>query len=303
MKRFVFIAVSVLLLTVHVFAYNPPNMTPDGGDTALGTFITSVLSEDEKQLVRDWLNDDLSFIVYVPSSQRYLLLRANVADDLIINRSSSGLAIIYLSGGAVGTAWDLNGSDITFAARSTINSTPALSDVVILGGRYFDTFDVTFPTPIDTYVADFDGSLLLRDDGGLMSDPVTEPGDGGGLLGFLSNFWDNLKDFFIGLFVPEEGYFQHWYQSLKIEVDEKLSAISALYNGLTGFFSNLSGRDVSLVLEIPANHFYNGSPFISADIFENLSSVLSFLRGILTGFIVLSTAIICYKKLVTIFSE
>ena len=303
MKRFIFIVLIVCLLTVQVLAYDAPNLMPEGSDTVLGTFITSALTEDEKQLVRDWLNDDLSFIVYVPSIQRYLLLRANVADTMVINRSSGGLAIVYLNGGAVGTVWDVDGDDITFAARTTINATPFLSEVVILGGRYFDTCDVTFPTPINTYVADFDGRLLLRDDGGLMSEPETEPGDDGGILGFLKGFWDKLKDFFIGLFIPEEGYFQQWYQSLKTEVDKKLSAISALYNGLTGFFNGLSGRDASVILEIPANHFYDGSPAVSADIFDKLGSVVSFLRGILTGFIVLFTAIICYKKLVTIFSE
>ncbi|MDD3022268.1 MAG: hypothetical protein PHX61_15030 [Alphaproteobacteria bacterium] len=303
MKRLFFALLTVCLLTVHVWAYDAPNMTPEGSDTVLETFITSAMSEDEKQIIRDWLDDDLSFIVYVPSTERYLLLRANVANKLIVNRSSSGLAIIYLNGGAIGTAWDLDGDALSFAARSNINSSPALSECVIVGGRYFDTCDVTFPSPINTYVADFEGRLLLRDDGGLMSDPETEPGEDGGILGFLKGFWDKLKDFFVGLFVPEDGYFQQWYQSLKAAVDEKLSSISALYNGLTGFFNGLSGRDVSVIIEIPANHFYSGSPAVSADIFATLGAVLSFLRGVLTGFVVLLTAIICYKKLVTIFSE
>lgn len=301
MKRFVFIALAVCLLTVHVFAYDAPNLTPEDGNTVLGTFITSVLTDDNKNKVREWLDSDLNLMVYVPSTERYLLLDVTALNSIVVTRTSNGLAELYFREGATGTVWDVNGSELTFAAVTTFSATTYQKDCVIVGGRYMTNSNVTLPTPTNTYVADIQGSLLLRDDGGLMSDPETE--EGGGILGFLSDFWNKLKDFFIGLFVPEDGYFQQWYQSLKTAVDKKLSAISALYNGLTGFFNSLSGRTTSIVLEIPANHFYAGSPSVSADIFEKLGSVLSFLRGVLTGAIVLFTAIICYKKLVTIFSE
>lgn len=306
MKRFIICLCTVLLLTIHVFAYYSPNLTYEDGNNVLGTFLTSAITDENKSAVREWLDSDLSLIVYVPSSQRYLLLIANTADNLIINRSSDGLAVLYLSGGATGTVWDVEGDNLEFAAMTSINSTPILSDCVIIGGRYFSTCDVSFPTPIDTYTADITGSsLFLRDDGGLMSDTEidNEDEDSGGILGFLSDFWDKLKDFFIGLFVPEDGYFQKWYQSLKAAVDEKLSGVSSLYNGLTSFFDSLSGSSETIRFEIPANHFFTGSPAISADIFENLSSVISFIRGVLTGAVVLFTAIICYRKLVTIFRE
>ena len=308
MKRFFFVLLAVCLLTVHALAYSPPNMTPEDGDTVLGTIITSTINESFKQEIRNWLDDDLSLILYVPSTQRYVLVAANEPNCISVQRNSgNGLATVSFSSStapaALGHIFDVDGSSLSWASRVAYQPFTSESDCVIVGGRYFDTCDVTFPSPVNTYVADFEGRLLLRDDGGLMSDPETDPGEDGGILGFLKGFWDKLKDFFVGLFVPEEGYFQQWYQSLKTAVDKKLSAISALYNGLTGFFNGLSGRDVFVVIEIPANHFYSGSPAVSADIFATLGSVLSFLRGVLTGFVVLLTAIICYKKLVTIFSE
>lgn len=300
MRRVLTVFAVICMLTLQVFAYDMSNLTYEDGNTVLGTFITSTMKDSDKEEVREWLNGDLSLIVYVPSKERYLLLNVSTADSMTVTRLSNGLAKLYFPNGARGIIFDIEDSNLTYAAMISFSSTTSQSDCVIIGGKYFSTCDVTLPTPTSTYVADIKGSLMLRDDGGLMSD---EDKESGGILGFLKGFWDSLANAFISLFVPSDDFFSSYFEEIRSSASVKMGGLLSLYNAMLDAFQSLNGDTPTLKLEIPENRLFPSSPLISVNILENASTYVLWVKRFLTGFVVLFTAVVCYRRLVTLFEQ
>ncbi|WMJ84286.1 hypothetical protein ACS3UN_07985 [Oscillospiraceae bacterium LTW-04] len=305
MKRFFISAVLCMaFLTLQVFAYNPPNLTVENGNSVLETFITSTMDDTSKERVRSFLASELGLVLYIPSSDRYLLLEVKSPDSIFVDTlSPNGLANLVFTDGALGVVFDVSGPNMTFAALTTFGLNSFQKDCVIVSGRYFDSCTMNFPTPTSPYVADFEGSLFFRDDGGLMSDIKEEPDDGGGILGFLKGFWDALKDAFIGLFVPSEGFFADYFEDIRAVASVKMGGLLSLYNALLGAFQSLNGDTPSMTFQIPANSMFPYSPLVTFDVLGHVRSYVEWVKGFLTGCVVLFTAVVCYRRLVTLFEQ
>lgn len=293
MRRFFILALVLLLVfsfAVNAFAvdiYDEYFQVIDG-NTYLGTFATNPLTDLQKDNLRSFLDNELNFILTDYDHNKYYLLSLANESGFSIDYIYDGACLITLNCNASGTVWACaNDGILVYHSLAVYNAGDELDGFVIVGGRAFSTCNITFPSPVADYVADYKGSLMLCDDGGLMSDPVNGGSDDdnpeqSGILGFLSDFWEKLKSFFLGLFVPSEGYFKAWYNDVKAVFEEKLSPIFALYEQLSSFFDSVSAAEDTTLFNNPI-----------------LVSSLSWVKGLITGLVLLLTLIAAYKKIIS----
>lgn len=301
MKRLFMLSFSILLavaMSVSSFAldiYDEYFRVKDG-NSYLGTFATLPLSDLQKDNLRSFLDNELNFILLNNARTKYYLLSLGDEAGFDIDYVYDECCSITFNCNVSGTVWSCAGDGIlVYDSVFTCSSGDELDGFIIVGGRAFSTCDITFPSPIANYVADYKGNLMLVDDGGLMADPVESDSDSenSGILGFLSDFWETFKKFLIGLFVPSDGYFSEWYEEIKSALDNKLGAITALYKNLTGFFSGIKIANHTIMVE----HIVEGREdfaFFSGDV----AGWLSTFRSLLTGVMVLSCWIHCYHKII-----
>lgn len=121
--------------------------------------------------------------------------------------------------------------------------------------------------------------------------------DSGGILGWLADFWDKLKDFFLSLFVPREGFFGEWFEELRSAFDSKLGGLGDVIAYIKGMLTSAVGMsDIRLVL--PDNMIFEGAAGTSVSLTDLLEPVFRFLRPICTGFVTVVTAYICYRRVI-----
>lgn len=307
-SAFVFAALLLFSFSFSVFAVKVDEFYYEDGNTLLGVFNTTTLTEAQKQVVRDWLNSPSNLLIKSYGSTFYFVtIPAN--NDITVQRKSDGLArVMWNVGGVKIFCWsdyDSNTRKFTNFVEMLPTSTYYI-DGILICGTAIDT--LTFPAPFDTYIADIQGELFFVDDGGLFAEGSGGSTDGensGGLWEWLKNFWDSLLDFVKSIFIPDEDYFNEWYESIRSKANEKFSALFYLYDVLTDTFKSQQGGDYtrSVFLNIPANHFYAGSPAIKADLLEWALPFAAGFRGFLTACVIIFTGIICYRRLVVIFEK
>lgn len=117
-----------------------------------------------------------------------------------------------------------------------------------------------------------------------------------------SNDNGGFFDSFIGLFVPDENYFENKIEELNNRVNQKLGGLGYLYKTIESFFKNLNAAPSSEVDITLPNSFSSGKP-IKVNLFGMGSSFLPIARGAITCFMLLITAVVCYKKLITLFEK
>ncbi len=310
MKRFfVVVLLCMCLFTLQASAYSLPYFAYEDGNTVLGTFITSTLTDIQKDDVRTFLDGENNLILYVPFEYEndwfYLVNLEGTTPPPEVEIRADGFIDFYFNTVAVGTVWEIDDSDnITYRHTTTLTPGTSILHAVIIGGKAVRTTNMTLPTPTNTYVADITGALMLRDDGGLMSDVEVDEGEGGGgILGFLSGFWDALKSAFMGLFVPSNGFFTDYFQDIQIVASVKMGGLFSLYNAMLDAFQSLNGDTPSMTFEIPANSMFPSSPLVTFNVLGNVGTYVKWVKGILTGIVVLVTAILCYRRLVTLFEQ
>lgn len=307
MKRFICFLCAVLLLTIQVSAIDVYSDTfkVRNGDTYLGIFDTKSLGDVEKAYLRDFLSSDKTMITFNPKAISgagngiYYLIYYVDSVSSTVTVGDGGLAELHFSGAtgvtvAKGTCWSAeDDGTLRFLYDSTFTSNGWLSDAVIIGGSA--STSIQFPSPVSSYAADYVGTLYLEDNSGLMSEVEPKPDDSGGILGFLSGFWDNLKNSFIGLFVPSEGFFKAWYNDLSSQASAKLGAVFTLNQQIVSFFNGISSSSVSITAP-------DGT---QQDLFaySRLNDFRNFLRSALTGLVVLLTWIYCYRKIIEMIKE
>lgn len=169
----------------------------------------------------------------------------------------------------------------------------------IVTGTYWDD---TYSWPVLSYdylVDGYPGALVLVDD--LEEGPSPPPDSGEGWLG---NLLDGIKNILKDFFLPSDDYLSGWYDEIRDASSEKFGAIFELYEILREAGSSLEasgGGSSSFIWSIPANKMFEGSPAISVDVFETAVPYFSKLKGWFTVIIVITTAIICYRRIVAVF--
>ena len=297
MKRFFVFLLVLCLLTVQSFAIDiySEYFQVVNGNTYLGTFATNPLTDLQKDNLRSFLDNDLSFILADDDSTHFYLLSLGNENGFTVDYIYNNCCSIVLGCNVSGSVWRTAGDGIlVYDSVISYSAGDEIDAVVIIGGRAFGTCDITFPSPIANYVADYEGALMLTDDGGLMSDPVSDGSDSeqSGILSFLTDFWETFKSFLIGLFVPSDGYFSSWYSDIKTAFDAKLGGITSLYNQLTGFFNGIKIADHTIMC---TNYDGTSFKFFNDALFGD---IFAFIKPVITGFLVLCCWFFCYRKII-----
>lgn len=131
-----------------------------------------------------------------------------------------------------------------------------------------------------------------------MSVSAEEPNEdtifAGGLAGFIS--W---------LFVPPEDYFITQISEINDAVNSKLGGLAYLYQLLNHFFKqlNMSDSEAALNFELPKDFFFDGYAGMKVNTLSLAMPFVSMLKSVANIFICISTAIACYHKIRSFFSE
>jgi len=300
MRRLLILALTLLLLfsfAVTAFAVELDILEYRDGNTYLGTFETSTLSDSVKAEFEQLITSPTSLITYSYDTGHVCIVDIVSTDNVFVSVNSDGLCdITAVTGGEGfgGQIWEKSGDVWTLGPYLSQTPDTTLRDVVLVGGLALDDIDIFGSDGVDdTYIADIDGLLYVSDDSDSISGGGSDVGSGGsddeedsedsGVLGFLGDFWNKFKSFLVGLFVPSEGYFKAWYNELKAAFEEKLSPIFDLFNQISGFFDGLSAASDDSTL-------FNNTLF---------APWLSWIRALVTGLVLLLTFIAAYKKIIS----
>lgn len=292
----------VVLSSSICYASTIPEFVIENGNTVLGTFKTSTINATQKQLMRDWMTSNRN-LLFRSNNGSYYFITFPIGSKYYINRSANGLATINFLGSNQGLVFANRTSNGVYdTALDFVGgpNTPLYSGLIITS-NILTAENISLPTPVD-YIASWQGDLIIRDDDGLFD----SENESDGLLGWLKNFWDSLLNFVKSIFVPEDGYFEKWYNDIRTAANEKFKGILGVYDTLKGGFEDLqssTSNGITLKISFPENHFFSGSPVISADFTKHLSSLISFVKIVLTSIVVVYTGINCYKYLIVLFEQ
>ncbi len=206
--------------------------------------------------------------------------------NVTCSQNVSGIKLIY------------NGTrEISVGARYLVAANVPMQFRLIIGGSYF--VDNEIPIQDWELIAEYNGNLIMRDD-------LAGSGSVGfwqSILDWLISFWDKFKAFFIGLFVPEDGYFQSWFQAIKSAFESKIGGLSIVFASISDAFNRLSTAtetDSQLVFTVPDNSLWNGFNGISVDFLVSARPYMRWIRPVFNGIILIFTVVLCYRKLITI---
>lgn len=312
MRRFFILALVLLLvfsLTANAFAVSVDSdcfyYNSSDGNTHLGVIAASEFDSEIFGYYQDWLKSDRRLLLSNSSGTIFWFYTLDSTADVILT-----YPWIDSEGENKGLGLNCHGADkdegVGVCFSVAVGSDGRLhydgellggSDGVQLCGRFtrLNCYivmcspsllnKISFPSPTSDYVVDFQGNLAIDDDINVSGGSGGSSGDDSeqsGILGFLSDFWEKLKSFFLGLFVPSEGYFKAWYNEVKAAFEKKLSPIFALYEQLTSFFDSVAAAEDTTLFNNPI-----------------LVSCLSWVKGLITGLVLLLTMIAAYKKIIS----
>ncbi len=116
---------------------------------------------------------------------------------------------------------------------------------------------------------------------------------------FLSGFWDS----FVGLFIPEDGYFEAWFSEVREAFDRRVGGVGGLIAYIRQKSQALKdgsyGRS-SLVISLPKDFLYSGFPGVTGDALSGLGPLLGWIRGVLTAIVVLFTAMAVLRRVIAL---
>lgn len=125
-------------------------------------------------------------------------------------------------------------------------------------------------------------------------------GSSRGVLSWFSDVGGFIRD----IFVPDGNYFNNQLSRLNRHINSRFAGLGELYQMIDSFFKTLSNPPpVSLSLTIPNNFLFSGYRGTRVAFMAPAQPYLKLIRDVLTAAVCLLTAIVCYHKLRTFFTE
>lgn len=303
MKRLLSVCVAVVLalvLSVSAFAYTLPNTTLEDGNTVISRFCVTGASPSVRTFLEEWKQSGNNALLFSGGSYYFVLFPAGSTVTIFGDEVRSTFYIACNQSFRY-VAYNLLSASDGCTYSSVLDVTTVALDTFIGASAYVSgTHPVNLPSLPFSYVADYPGNLLLRFD----DDSDEPPPSGGnwwdGLLGWLADFWQKLKDFFISIFVPDEGYFSEWFETIRAALDKKVGGLTTVIDSIRNGFDSLKspGDTGSIYLKLPDDLYYDGFKGKNFNLLEFVAPALVHVRSWLNAIVVIFTCIYCYKKLI-----
>lgn len=297
-----------ILFSVFASALTFDHSYQQDGNTYLGKFHVKDLSADDLQNWKDMMASPRLFAEQDNNHKIYFLIVPEGVTGKII-RNSPGSSFTYNV--QFSPAFDCKGLVFQYSSSTGMYELVGHYNSDRFTGFGLDAIIVNRGFPLSSNIAASElyiqhpGLLYIEDDlGGTMEgegevedeDPWWQH-----LLDWLNSFWQKLKKFI----VPEDGYFDDWFNDVKAAAMKKLGPISDVNDKLHGAFNSFK-NDTSftgLYLDLPANYIYDGFPGARISLLRGVDSILSIIRTLLTMIIVIFTVVCCYKRIVVLFEQ
>lgn len=305
MKRFIVLCFAVCLsfaIALPAYAFKLPSSIVQirDGDTYIRILKTSLLTESQKEFTREWFQTENPVCYYNENQQTitFMLFDKNVPLDHIYYSDSNDVAFGFSA--PVSARYVVFDSVTLQPKYSTVQTTTyGTSNVYlfwqVITWRYFQLNDSDFNSIPHSAFLEYTGKLVFEDDGGLTGDS-----DDGGVLGWLSSFWEKLKNMFLSLFVPRDGYLNSWFADIRTAFDSKTGGLSASFSSFQSSVSALTTapeQALRLDIVLPNNWLYSGYRGTTVNLLGFAGGFFSFIRLVFNGIIVFFTGIACYQKL------
>lgn len=132
------------------------------------------------------------------------------------------------------------------------------------------------------------------------STPSTYAEASGGIFSGITDIYQAVKN----IFVPREDYFHNKISELNEIAQDRFGGLAYLYLMLDSFFKTLnSSTPAGLSVSLPDNYFFYGYHGFSFNLLHSAAPYINFLKSVLNAVCCLFTAIACYHKLRTFFTE
>lgn len=113
-----------------------------------------------------------------------------------------------------------------------------------------------------------------------------------------------IADFIGRLIIPEQSYFHNQLASLSANFNSRFGGVSYLFQMIHSFLQSLGDvKSMEFTFTMPNDVLYPGYKGFSADVFTFIGPYVEMLRSVLTSGLCIITAISCYHKVRTFFSE
>lgn len=300
MKRLLAVGAAMLLavlLAVPALAYTLPDTTTEDGNTVLELFAISKGTPEQKAYIEEWKNSSHNFLLLMeaPSGGAcyYFAIVPEDATVSIVDRFGDTFWFICDKAYRYMGFQPADESGERFPMQLT---TSAPGVMVAMDAFVAKTHPMALPTLSHDYIARLDGTLMLKFD-----DDEEQGGNWwDGLLDWLKNFWDKLLAFFISIFVPEEGYFSEWFETIRAALDKKVGGLTKVMDAISGGFDSLQkpGSTGGVSLKLPDNLYYDGYKGAEFNLLEFINPALVHVRSWLNAVVVIFTCIFCFKKLI-----
>lgn len=305
MKRVLSAVIAALMLvafSASAYAASLSSMVEENGDSVLGTFMLADSPESYKKFWNDFTHSDYNMMFAAAGSVAYWMFILPPNAKPVIKRTSGDFLEVVFNAPVDYIHFIDDPSDphkIMVSEMGTLSSLSKFRDArYLVAGSFFSSTGTGPPVNIGyDYIVEYEGRLLLR------TDIDDEEDDDGGLLGWLkkiwewlSSFWDKLMEFCLSLFIPRDGYFDDWFEEIRVAFDKKTGGLSSVFDDIQAEFSNIRGSG-ELVFGLPPNYLYDGFSGVNLDIIGTAKPFLDIVRPVLTGIIALLTAFACYRKL------
>lgn len=302
LRRFAALVLACILFAVPAFAAPlPGEYDVIDGNTYLQTFMVADADPEVRDFWIQWKASDRNVMAIDIAGGRisYGFLIIPEGGDFSFTDQGERLALHSTKGFRM-AAFERDGEQLLPQGVADVPATGVKYGCqYIVSGTYFGE-DYSWPKlSYDYLVDDYEGMLVLVDD--LEEEPQPQPPGGGEEEGgWLDGLLDGIKD----LFLPSEDYLQNWFDEIRDAASEKFGAIFDLYEILkeaAAAIQQETGEDKTFIWSIGANKMYPGSPAVTVDIFQTAVPYFSKIRGWFTVILVILTAVICYRRIVSIF--
>lgn len=291
-----------------VFALTFDHSWQEGGNTYLGKFHVKDMPQQQLDLWKGFMASPRLFAEQDNDHRIYFFtVPENVTGKIVRNSPGSHFAYDVV----FSPAFDVRGLVFQYSSATGMYEPVGTYNSGSFTGFGLDAIIVNRGFPLSSNIPQSElyiqhpGLLYIVDDLGNEMEGEGEVEDENPwwqhLLDWLNSFWKKLKDFF----VPEEGYFDDWFNEIKDAAMKKLGPISDVNSKLQGAFEAFKNdhSDTGLYLDIPKNHFFEGFPGIRVSLIREVGGLLDSIKTILTMIFVVLTAIICYRRIIVIFEQ